>query len=187
MYSIKVISILITLTLAISAYGAPDPKGTPQEEAGVESAHEPVQSLMGFQEWKSRQVLEAKQKLVAFKTPQETTSAEAQDGEEVPDQNISVEKSVEKNETSPDKPKTGASAEINEKAEKLRQLEFNLEIAQGLTIHDYFALYLKDKSRPQMESAIQKLTASELSELLMAYRTSLYGHPLEKKAEANLK
>lgn len=69
--------------------------------------------------------------------------------------------------------------------EKLRQLEFNLEIAQGLTIHDYFALYLKDKTRDEMALAIQQLSPDEVSELLMAYRSSLYGIPKTQKAAKN--
>ena len=68
----------------------------------------------------------------------------------------------------------------DEEAEKLRQLEFNLEIAQGLTIHDYFALYLKNKTKEEMAQAIRQLSPDELSELLMAYRKSLYGVPVEE-------
>ena len=64
-----------------------------------------------------------------------------------------------------------------ETGEALRQLEFNLEIALGLTIHDYFALYLKDKSQSEMTEVIKQLSAEEVSELLLAYRKQLYGMP----------
>ena len=64
-------------------------------------------------------------------------------------------------------------------------MEFNLEIALGLTIHDYFALYLKDKSKDDMVKAVQKLSPEELSELMMAYRTSIYGAPrVESSSQA---
>lgn len=184
---LKTILILISLLQAVSVFGAPEP--TPEEGQGteIEAIEEVTPSLMGFQEWKSRRVLEAKQKLVAFKTPEEVSDKNNAEEKVDSQKDQDVENPVDSSERASAKLESEQIGGLNQKAEKLRQLEFNLEIAQGLTIHDYFALYLKDKTRPEMESAIQKLTASELSELLMAYRTSLYGQPFEKKTGANLK
>lgn len=64
---------------------------------------------------------------------------------------------------------------LDQKANQLRRLEFNLEIAKGLTIHDYFALYLKDRNQQQMAEVVAQLNPQELSELLIAYREALFG------------
>ena len=73
------------------------------------------------------------------------------------------------------------SKELQAQAEKLRRLEFNLEIAQALSIHDFFALYLKNKSHEEMTQVITKLDPQELSELLMAYKETLYGVPVSSQ------
>ena len=146
--------------------------------AEVLKVAETQNQLRGFQGWKQKRVSEARMNLEIFKKP--TPMEEA--SEEVMAEN--VENSQDKSEVSavekalPDPTEN----QQNQEAEKLRQLEFNLEIAQGLTIHDYFALYLKNKSQQEMAAAIQELSASELSELLMAYRKSLYGVPVAEKA-----
>ena len=64
--------------------------------------------------------------------------------------------------------------------EILRQLEFNLEIANRLTIHDYFALYLKSKTESELAEVAKILSPQELSELLSAYRKNLFGEPKTK-------
>ncbi len=145
---------------------------------------------MGFQEWKKNQVFDARKNLDEFKSPQLSKMAEVEKGqstvnvensgdsdqatkEEVPANGI-----IEKHdEVLPSAEPSNPAMAVDEKAEKLRQLEFNLEIAQGLTIHDYFALYLKNKTKEEMAIAIKKLSPEELSELLVAYRKSLYGLP----------
>lgn len=140
---------------------------------------------IGFQEWKKNQVFDARKNLDEFKSPQLAKMAEvSQNVEKAGDNSSPVDALPEPgaaNGSEVAKVEAGNEASNNlpveEKAEKLRQLEFNLEIAQGLTIHDYFALYLKNKSKEEMAVAIQKLSPEELSELLMAYRKSLYGVP----------
>jgi hypothetical protein len=143
---------------------------------------------MGFQEWKKNQVFDARMNLDKFKSPQlsaDTTQnvgsvensvdspGDSQDTVNIEESaNSSGAEEVERP-VDPDSTQSDQQAQ----AEKLRQLEFNLEIAQGLTIHDYFALYLKNKSKPEMAEAIKRLSPDELSELLMAYRKSLYGVP----------
>ena len=78
-----------------------------------------------------------------------------------------------------------AQSEMSHLADRLRQLEFNLEIAKGLTIHDYFALYLKGKSKDEVTLAVAKLKPSEVSELLMAYKESLFGKSKAKSTDAS--
>lgn len=149
------------------------PSVTEKLEASVEGptqkkqASTEVAALVGFQAWKQQQVFKAKAALETFKTPKAgEMSAEGALKEE------SIESSEEK-------------AEIEQiqksQAERLRQLEFNQEIALGLTIHDYFALYLKSKSKEDLAKVIPKLSPSELSELLTAYRRVLDGIPVVEK------
>lgn len=66
-------------------------------------------------------------------------------------------------------------------AERLRQLEYNLEIALGLTIHDYFSLYLREKSKEDLAEVVKQLSPEELSELLLAYRKKLQGPALNQE------
>jgi hypothetical protein len=141
--------------------------------------------IVGFKEWKKNQVFDARKDLDEFKSPQLSKMKEV-DGTESVNPGANVENTGDQN-LDPDGDvdlEAQGMAEINEKAERLRQLEFHLEIAQGLTIHDYFALYLKNKSKDEMAAAIQKLSPEELSELLMAYRQNLYGLPPVKQAES---
>ena len=143
-----------------------------EPEVKVEAAKEvPVPApevLVGFQAWKQQQVFKARATLETFKTPKP---------EEVVEGAAQAEEAVENSEE---------KAEIEQiqknQAERLRQLEFNLEIALGLTIHDYFSLYLKNKSKEELAMVIPKLSPAELSELLVAYRKALDGVPVIEKS-----
>ncbi len=162
---------------------APTPNSQPSLESidaeNLKRAQAANVKLVGFQEWKKNQVFDARKNLDEFKSPQLSKMAEASASQ------ASVETSEESEEELPGAEDLEVKdvANLNEKAEKLRQLEFNLEIAQGLTIHDYFALYLKNKSKEEMALAIAKLSSEELSELLIAYRKSLYGIPATKTTQ----
>lgn len=160
--------------------------------------------LQGFQEWKKDQIFDAQMSLDKFKSPQLASDTpenakssgagqpliaeNAPEGErtDAKDSETSTVSPTEtNNEEGTPKPLSQTdSAPTAESAERLRQLEFNLEIAKGLTIHDYFALYLKNKSKAQVASVIEKLSPDELSELLVAYRKSLYGAPEAPPAPA---
>lgn len=111
----------------------------------------PIEPPMGFKIWKEKRVLQARSALDSVKKPAA--------------------------------PEVGPQSErqLDIQAERLRQLEFNLEIALGLTIHDYFALYLKNKTKEEMSEAVKQLTPGELSELLAAYREVLSGGPFVDK------
>ena len=118
--------------------------------------------LIGFKVWKQQRVVSARNALDTYKGERLKGAVEAKDPKAEP------------------QPK--AVPVVTEKTgEALRQLEFNLEIALGLTIHDYFALYLKDKTQSEVTEVIKHLSAEEVSELLMAYRKQLYGVPEQSK------
>lgn len=127
------------------------------------------EEAFGFVDWKQKRVLMAKAAIEEFRLQQAQLKAAAESStSEVPPSSAT--------DPIPSVETTHLNSQKTTE-ERIRQLEFNLEIAQGLTIHDYFALYLKDKSKDEMAEAIKKLNADELSELLAAYRNVLYGSP----------
>lgn len=162
---------------------------TPNDSSAIEKSPvkevESVDKLVGFKDWKQKRVFMARAALDQFKSQQVDPNANKGSQE-----STKPEEASEKSQAPVEPTKSEVAAEVpsavstDPKAgETLRQLEFNLEIALGLTIHDYFALYLKDKNKEDMVSAIQKLSPDELSELLMAYRKSLYGLPKQPEAQ----
>lgn len=174
MYRLKVFIILSTSLAANLLWAAPSSPSSENETSTVSTQNQQEYQphvALGFKEWKQKQVVEARIHLSDFKM-RKSVDPIPQDGRQTSPQAIeNKEETVKANEVSQ-----------QQGAEKLRQLEFNLEIALGLTIHDYFALYLKDKNRQEMAAAIQKLSPDELSELLISYRDSLYGKPsIDKK------
>ena len=173
-----IVTILSVLFMGSSLMAAPSVE-VGKESTQVVVAKKSMDETVGFKDWKQKRVFQARAELDSFKTPQNSpTESSVENSGEKSDSQTSENNEESENQT-PKNPKLEA------RAEKLRQLEFNLEIAQGLTIHDYFALYLKDKSKEQMSLAITKLSSDELSELLMAYRSSLYGVPVNAKSEKN--
>ena len=131
---------------------------------------ENVENLVGFKDWKQKRVFMARAALDQFKSQHVDPNVNKGQAPEAPKEESAPEAQTPKADT--------PQASIDPKeGETLRQLEFNLEIALGLTIHDYFAIYLKGKTKEEMVSAVQKLSPDELSELLIAYRKSLYGSP----------
>ncbi|MCJ8278056.1 MAG: hypothetical protein HRT44_05855 [Bdellovibrionales bacterium] len=152
---------------------------TPTESAQPQQAVKEVSmdSLLGFKDWKQKRVFKARASLDQFKT-QQTDPNEAVGG--APEAEKQASEKTDENQ------KTVQNQKDKEAGERLRQLEFNLEIALGLTIHDYFALYLKNKSKEDMVKAVQKLSPEEVSELMLAYKNALYGAPkVEAKAAQN--
>ena len=111
------------------------------------SAELPVSPLLGFGEWKNQRVSQAQEALNEASPTQDPQFV----GPPAP----------------PEDPKI--------KAERVRQLEYNLEIAKSLSIHDYFALYLKDKNSDQISQLVEKLEPGQISQLLLAYKKSLFG------------
>ena len=177
MRALNLTSILFTFLIAAPFSLASTP------EAQQEVIQEPVTAIIGFQQWKKSRVDAAKSALESYQAPKaekvqaQLNEGEAHSGDESPQETLDqVEKTVEKAVQDPK-----SQVVKKEAGEILRQLEFNLEIAHGLTIHDYFALYLKDKTQEEISRAVKELSADEVTELLSAYREQLYGAPKAKK------
>lgn len=164
---------------------AATPNDTSVSEKPIVKEIQVSDGLIGFKDWKQKRVFNARATLDQFKSQQTDPNEKlGTDAGSTPGDSATQESSEQEEVKS--SPQEGAQA-AKDKAngERLRQLEFNLEIALGLTIHDYFALYLKDKSKDDMVKAVQKLSPEELSELMMAYRTSIYGAPrVESSSQA---
>lgn len=61
---------------------------------------------------------------------------------------------------------------------QMSQLQWNLEVANDLSVTDYFVLYLSQQSQAdRFYLAAQKLTASEVAELMEAYSSALGMNP----------
>ena len=151
MINIETLFFILTLSF-VSPLGF----SAPSEQAPLTEVQK--SKLMGFQEWKKLRILEATLALDEQKTAHvEQVSKNDQqnqvDAVGAPDPQISADQA---------------------------QLRFNLEIAQNLTIHDYFAIYLKDKTRQEMAQVISQLNPAEITELLGSYRDSLYGAPKDE-------
>ena len=73
---------------------------------------------------------------------------------------------------------------------QLSQLNWNLEVAQDLSVTDYFILYLSQQPQAdRFKLAAQKLTATEVADLMAAYAQSLNSAPasgLESGSPGNL-
>jgi hypothetical protein len=168
-----IIHILATFSfclLGLKAMAAQPPgQVVPPKEPAESKGDVRVDRPLGFQAWKQNRIDKARGDIHEFKRPK--VSSPGSEGE-----------------TSDKAGKTQDNQDLNRQAERLRQLEFNLEIALGLTIHDYFALYLKDKTKAEMAEAVGQLNPEELSELLVSYRDALYGPPMaDKEGEKSLR
>ncbi len=104
--------------------------------------------VLGFQSWKNNRVDEAKTTLERLN---------------------SQEKSSEK--------KSGKSSNKTARPDqKIQQAQINLELAQELTVNDYFVLYLSQfKQKDAFIEAAKKLSADETAELMMSYQKRLSG------------
>lgn len=151
----KSFSVILTLSLVGWGLSMSISHASPNDFKQAAEVHK--ESQLGFKEWKKNRVYEAKKALENYKLKNV--------GNNIAQKSKGTQVVV----LSP-APKIKAG-------EAIRQLEFNVEIALSLTIHDYFALYLKGKTREQLMEVVKKLSPDELSELLVAYRQRLYDIP----------
>ncbi len=101
--------------------------------------------ILGFQAWKSLRVTEARASL-------DKLQADLQ----------------------PQAPGAKPASKFARGDQKLQQAQFNVEIAQELTISDYFTLYVSQlKDRSSFLDAAKKLSADETADLMMAYQKQL--------------
>lgn len=105
-------------------------------------------AVLSFLEWKSMRVHEAQQKLETAGRAQGTPASVWQEG----------------------KPLSEVAEENARPSEQ--KLNFNVDVALQLNIHDYFSIYLKTLSPEEFKEATAKLSEEEKSELLLAYKNS---------------
>lgn len=71
-----------------------------------------------------------------------------------------------------------AAAQVNKQGQPAdeksveQKLNFNVDVALQLNIQDYFSMYLKNLSKEEFKEATKKMNQDEVSDLLMAYKTS---------------
>jgi hypothetical protein len=78
-----------------------------------------------------------------------------------------------------------AQADLNKKTvegleKQLDQLKWNMEVAQDLSVTDYFVLYLSQQTQSdRFTQAAARLTTKEVAELMQAYANTLGSSPSE--------
>lgn len=117
--------------------------------AGSARAEINSSGVLGFKDWKTARVEEARQQLDKLQADLQTTPAAK-----------------------------APAAKFARGDQKLQQAQFNVEIAQELTIGDYFNLYVSQlKDRSSFLDAAKKLSADETADLLVAYQKLLSAGP----------
>lgn len=70
--------------------------------------------------------------------------------------------------------KNARAPKLKVDVKQLQQAQLNLEVAQELTVNDYFVLYLSQfKTRESFIEAAKKLTPEDAAELMMAYQKQI--------------
>jgi hypothetical protein len=107
-------------------------------------------SVQSFLEWKSARVHEAQQKLEQMtKNPNQTNVwQEGRAQTEGAEEDSSLQRPLE------------------------QKLNFNVDVALQLNIHDYFSMYLKTLNSDEFKAATKRLSDEEKTELLLAYKTA---------------
>lgn len=109
-----------------------------------------VNGVMGFQYWKQLQIDEAKQVLERVQASSPTLNGSAPANE------------------------SNKSPKLIRMDQRLKQSQLNLEIAQELTVNDYFLIYLSQfKGKDSLIEAAKRLSPDEVAELLMSYQRYL--------------
>jgi hypothetical protein len=68
----------------------------------------------------------------------------------------------------------GQKTNVDSLERQLTQLQWNLDVAKDLSVTDYFVLYLSQLSQSdRFQQAAQKLSSSEVAELMEAYANTL--------------
>lgn len=123
-------------------------------------------SVLGFQAWKTSRQDEARSTLERVQTGQGSQSgAPSVEGAGSGDKALSSKFGPKNGEKS--------SLRLSTKADpRLQQARLNLEIAQELTVSDYFVLYLSQfKDREAFVEAAKKLTPEDMADLLMHFKS----------------
>lgn len=153
-YKIHVLLLLLALLQSITHAQQPPSPGAltavPQASAEATKA-EPSASVkapvFSFLEWKSLRVHEAQKKLESMGKGTPPQGTVWQEGKSLSEGEDSARPSEQK-------------------------LNFNIDVALQLNIHDYFSMYLKTLTPEEFKEATKKLSEDEKSELLLAYKNS---------------
>lgn len=134
----------------------------------IQSSAQSEAPVIGFQGWKNARVEEAKSALERIQTSSDRS----------PSQGAKPAEARERRNDSVTPPSRLQSLQKNPRADqRLQQAQLNLEIAQELSVNDYFVLYLSQfKNRESFVEAAKRLTPEEAAELMMAYQRSLRSH-----------
>jgi hypothetical protein len=133
------------------------------------SAHAEINmglGVMGFQAWKASRIEEAKTQIERIQGEAGVDKAvgDRAPGEKTPVVNGAGSKPLAKD-------RLQKSPRIDQ---RLQQAQLNLEIAQELSVNDYFVLYLsRFKERAAFQEAARKLSVDETADLMFAYQKSL--------------
>ncbi|MEK7355815.1 MAG: hypothetical protein AAB250_05170 [Bdellovibrionota bacterium] len=132
--------------------------------------------VMGFQAWKASRIEEAKTQIDRL---QGELGADKAQGDRAPGEKNPVMKSLDGKPIAKDRLQKTPRAD-----QRLSQAQLNLEIAQELSVNDYFVLYLgRFKERAAFQEAARKLSVDEAADLMIAYQRSI---DLNSSAEAGL-
>ena len=119
-------------------------------------------SVLGFQSWKTSRVDEAKTALAAAEKASGAGSGSAS------------LKNADKKSDLLRSERFQSANKNNRSDQKIQQAHTNLEIAQELTVNDYFVLYLSQfKQKEAFLEAAKKLNPDEAADLMMAYQKRL--------------
>jgi hypothetical protein len=106
-----------------------------------------VTNVLSYQAWKAQRLEEAKTNLEKVQKPTLEAIKKATPG-----------------------------AKASRSDQRLQQAQLNLDIAQELTVNDYFVLYLTQfKQREAFVEVAKKLTPEETADLMMSYQKHLAG------------
>lgn len=142
----KSILVLFLANMFISFSQAQAP-ATQATVAPTPTAATVAPTVLSFLEWKSMRVHEAQQKLEAMGKGAGAQGAIWQEG-------------------------NSEGAEEASSRPKDPKLNFNVDVALQLNVHDYFSMYLKTLNSEEFKEASKKLTDEEKTELLLAYKNS---------------
>lgn len=122
--------------------------------------------VMGFQAWKASRIEEAKAQIDRITGEM---GADRAQGDRAPGEKLPVVKGADGKALAKDRLQKAPRID-----QRLQQAQLNLEIAQELSVNDYFVLYLsRFKERAAFQEAARKLSVDEAADLMIAYQKSL--------------
>lgn len=129
---------------------------------------------LGFKAWKSSRVEEAKTAIGRLQQPAAppSTNLPSAPGASRPGKSASLASSTAGPAASPaaSRMQKGGKTES-----RLQQAQLNLDIANDLTVNDYFVLYLSQLEKGALLDAVKKMSPDEVVEVMSAYKTYLEG------------